>query len=321
MSVANEAPVDRPRAVDDADIDIGVPDVFGVLAKRKWTVAVVALLVAAASFASASTQKITYTSEGSVLVATTAQTAAGAAPLATENQLAESRQVASLVAQNLKLTDTPEQLLTGLSVSVPLGTQILEFKYTAATPDLAEKVAQGFVDAYLGYRAQLLKGMLESSRAVSDQVDVLRRSLVVAQAAAARPRSSGAAAASAQVDALTGQITALDQKLTTLLSSDNLVTSTTAQPAAPAVENRPAPVKQTIVGLMAGLVVGAFVAFAFEFLGRRRRERRKRERDTRVSAVRNEPHVLPADRITPDFGEMPQVTGWGSAARTPPSSS
>ena len=67
------------------------------------------------------------------------------------------------MVQNLKLSQTPEELLKGLSVTVPIGTQILDFKYTAATPALAQQVAQGFIDAYLSYRAELLKGMLASS--------------------------------------------------------------------------------------------------------------------------------------------------------------
>src|SRR5665213_2533103 len=107
MSIHNSTPSERPWAKDGAEIDVGLPDLLGVLAKRKWTIVIITILVAAVATAFAMKQKTIYTSEGTVLVATTAQaTSTGAQALATEKQLAQSDYVAGLVAKDLKLKQT-----------------------------------------------------------------------------------------------------------------------------------------------------------------------------------------------------------------------
>ena len=317
MSAGNGMPTEAPWAQADADIDIGFSDMFRVLTKRKLTVIVVTILVIVISVGSALKQSTTYTSEGSILIATTAQpTSGGGQVLTTEKALAHSRPVAIIAGQAAHQTQTPDALLSNLSVSVPLDTQILDFKYTAATPTLATVMAQAFINAYLQYRGQLLEDMLSSSQSISQQTDNLRKALADAQAQiSAATNPADAAAASAKVRTLTDQIAALDQKLTTLLSSDNLVTTATAQQAAPAVKN-PAPITKAIaVGLFAGLVVGAAAAFVFEYFGRRRRDR-----DPRITALRSEVHAFMAERSTEDGGEVPQYMSLPPTSGTPPSS-
>lgn len=314
MSMVDDVPAERPWTGEGADIDVGFPDLLSVLAKRKITLVVVAVLVAAISVGFAVTQKATYTSEGSVLVATTAQpTAGGAQVLATETQLARSRPVALLVVGDLGLRRTPEDVVKGLSVSVPLGTQLLDFKYTSASRADAQRIAQAFVDSYLKFRAQLLQGMLASSKAISDQADSLRQALADAEATAARSGNAAAVAtANAQAGSLTDEITALDQKLTTLLASDNLVTSTSAQNAAPAVVNKPSVVKAGVVGLVAGLLLGALAALAFEYVGRRPRKQRLSKRRQR------EAPDTPPDQVGDDDSGIRQVERWTRAVGHPP---
>ncbi len=304
MSIHNSTPPERPWAKDGAEIDVGVPDLLGVLAKRKWTIVIVTILVAAVATAFAMKQKTTYTSEGTVLVATTAQaTSTGAQALATEKQLVKSDYVAGLVAKNLKLTKTNKEILKNLSVTVPLDTQILDFKYTDQSPAVAQRVAQSFITNYLAYRAQLLQGMLASSAAVGNQAQALRTDLAAAQTAAAKAPvgSAASATANARANTLSDQITALDSRITTLLSSDNLVTSTSASSATPALKN-PTPLTRAIaVGIIAGLVVGALGALALEFVARKRRER-----EARILELRREVNAF-AERLAEDVGDITRV--------------
>lgn len=304
MSIHNGNSSDRPWATNTGELDVGFPDLLSVLTKRKWTIVVVTIIVAVVATAFAVKQKTTYTSEGTVLVATTAQPSSSTAdPLATEKQLAQSDYVAGLVAKDVKLRQTNKEILKGLSVSVPLGTQILDFKYTNQNPAIAQQTAQSFIKSYLAYRAQLLQGMLASSQAVSDQANALRHDLNVAQAAAANAPAGSAAAAAAnnRVDTLTDQITSLDIHLTTLLSSDNLVTTTSASSALPALKNDPPLSRAIVVGVIAGLVVGALAALMLEFV-----EHKRRDRDAHIVELRREVNAF-AERLAEDVGDITRV--------------
>jgi capsular polysaccharide biosynthesis protein len=312
MNIHNGTPTDSPWATDAGELDVGFPDLLSVLTKRKWTILIVTIIVAAVATAFAVKQKTTYTSEGTVLVATTAQPSSSSAdPLATEKQLAQSDYVAGLVAKDMKLRQTNKEILKGLSVSVPLGTQILDFKYTDQSPAIAQRTAQSFIKSYLAYRAQLLQGMLASSKAVSDQADQFRHDLAAAQAAAARaPAGSDAAAeANTRVNDLTDHITDLDTHLSTLLSSDNLVTTTSASSAQPALKNDPPLSRAIVIGVIAGLVVGALAALALEFV-----ERKRRDRQARIVELRREVNAF-AERLAEDVGDITRV-GIPSGHRT-----
>jgi uncharacterized protein involved in exopolysaccharide biosynthesis len=258
-----------------ADVDLGLSDVFAVLIARKWTVLGVALLVTAASVFSASRQATTYSSKASVIVTSAAQTSIEALQLlATEKRLARSRPVAAIVVEDLNLSETPEELLDNLSVRIPLDTQLLEFSYTASTPEAAERLTQGFVDAHMKYQAELLDGLVASTRAIDSQIDGLREELENAQTRVANASTTEElTAATTEVNSLTAQISALEQKRTTLLTAAP-VASTISEPATPAEQNSPPLVRAAVVGLLAGLVLGAFVAGLLELLSRRRSRNR-----------------------------------------------
>jgi len=237
----------------------------------------------AASILSAAQQKTTYSSDASVLLSSAAQTSVEAQQLlATEKELAASRSVAVIAVQDLRLTESPDRLLTGLSVSVPVSTQLLTFRYSAPDPAQAERLAQSFADAYLKYQSRLLDGLVASYRSLDQLADSLRSRLVVVQAAVASARDNAQkSAAMALVDSLTSQISLLQQQRTTLLTSA-LISSTIAERAAPASKNAPPLKRGAAVGLIAGLVLGAFVAFACEYALRGRRKRRGVDAGRRV---------------------------------------
>lgn len=263
-------------------LDLGFGDLWDLLGRRKWIVFGLALVVTAASLYSASRQETTYTSEASVVVASSAETSVEAQQvLTTEKRLAGSRAVAAIVVRDLKLQDSVDDVLGRLSIGVPLNTQLIEFRYTAVRPQTAERLAQAFVQAYVRYQARILDGLVASYRSIDQLADALRLRLANAQASANQATDPAAvAAAEVEIDALTDQLARVERQRTTLLTS-SLIASTIAERASPAVQNEPPLKRAGVAGLLAGLVLGSCVALAVDYSSRGRREARRNRRRLR----------------------------------------
>jgi capsular polysaccharide biosynthesis protein len=72
--------------------------------------------------------------------------------LETEAQLVRSDAVARATAERIGDPADPGDMLSGLEVSVPANTQILNIAYTAGSDAVAVRRAQGFAEAYLDFR-------------------------------------------------------------------------------------------------------------------------------------------------------------------------
>ena len=72
--------------------------------------------------------------------------------LETEAQLVSSDSVANAVAERIGDPGSASDLLSGLDVSVPANTQILNISYTAGSDAVAVRRAQGFAESYLDFR-------------------------------------------------------------------------------------------------------------------------------------------------------------------------
>src|SRR3990170_5141156 len=82
----------------------------------------------------------------------------------TEREIVLSTAVATLVAQELGVERTPQELLERVSVDFPQGSQILEISFSDPNPALARRGALAFAHGYLKYRAE------QAARDVQDQV-------------------------------------------------------------------------------------------------------------------------------------------------------
>ena len=69
--------------------------------------------------------------------------------MATEDRMASSAAVAKIVLAKLHLPGEPAELLRGLSVEVPVDTEILNFSYSAHAPEVAQQRTEMFAQAYL----------------------------------------------------------------------------------------------------------------------------------------------------------------------------
>jgi capsular polysaccharide biosynthesis protein len=266
------APANLPSTTSP-DAPVPISDVSRRVLRHKWLVVLITLVVAGASIASAVAAGVTYTSKASVVVVGTPDSSTGAQQLmATTKRLAGSRTVAELVIRNLALTESPERLLAGLSVSNPLDTQILDFGYTSASAAEAERFSGAFASAFLQYQGSLQASLVTSSRSIDQLADSLRSRLVGAQAAVAAA-TDPAASAQAQklVTDLTNEIASVEQRRASLLAEAPTV-SVLAEDAAPGVRSDPSIVRAAVVGVLAGFVLGVFAALAFDLLmGQRRR--------------------------------------------------
>jgi uncharacterized protein involved in exopolysaccharide biosynthesis len=262
----------QPSVVSN-DFELGVGDVVGVLRARAWLIIVVAVMVSAAAVLSAARQEPTYSSMGSVVVATTAQNSGqGTQLLATDKELARSRAVATLAAKQLRSKESVDDLRAKVSVSVPHGTHLLQFRATAATEGAAERLTDAFLSSYVRYKGQLLDDMVSATSAIDKRTDALRLRVADAEAAAAdAPTPEARAAARDAIASLTSEINTLDQQRTRLLDSVPAA-ATIADNASPGKRDQP-PLKRTaVVGFIAGLVLGAALAYVLEHFKKRRQK-------------------------------------------------
>src|SRR6266542_4138614 len=134
--------------------------------------------------------------------------------MATERLVANSSAVAKVVLATLHLRDTPDGVLQGLSVEVPVDTEILDFSYSAHDPRVAQQRAEGFAQAYLTVRHQkLVDDVLASQRSLQSQLRALNDSLAAVEKKAAGASPHQQDLLRAQAASLTNEIGVRQQKL------------------------------------------------------------------------------------------------------------
>jgi uncharacterized protein involved in exopolysaccharide biosynthesis len=235
----------------------------------------VTAIVAIAAVASSYRTGTPYVSDASVLISTGASTTVQVQQsMNTEKALASSRAVAASVVDRLHLHESLDAVLSGLSADVLLETQVLELTYSDARPERAKRLAQAFADAYVAYRGQLVDRVVASYATLDARIADLRDQLTRAQAdVAGAADPSAATAARERVNTLSSQLVQLEQRRDGLFA--------TAPVNAVVVESASTPKKVTrstirnlILGLGAGFVLGGLLAYALEVRAVKRRRTR-----------------------------------------------
>jgi polysaccharide biosynthesis transport protein len=191
--------------------------------------------------------------------------------MATEKQVASSVAVAERVIRQLTVRETPQQVLSGLSLSVPVDTDVLVFAYTAGDPRVAQRLAQAFADAYLEYhREELGQAIAAVTSAIDDRIETLRRELTTAtERAAGQSDAAKRAALHVAVTSLLAQIGVQEQRAASAtdgLSVTGRVLAAASKPVGPSQPRLPVNV---LIGVVLGLLLGVCVAAARASLGRR----------------------------------------------------
>jgi polysaccharide biosynthesis transport protein len=112
----------------------------------------IALAVTAGAYVVAKAQKSTYTSQATVVVFGESSSANSQQPviMATEKGIISSQAVLSIAARSVGLSQTALQ--NGLSVTVPVDTDLLQIAFSDQNPRLAQRAAAGIAYAYVAYR-------------------------------------------------------------------------------------------------------------------------------------------------------------------------
>jgi capsular exopolysaccharide synthesis family protein len=278
------------------------------LLRRRWLlIALVTALILSAAVASTFLAEPTYQSRATVLVraATGDPLAPGGGQrgvnLDTERQLVLSTVVAQEAAKTMRFSGPPTDLIDQVSVTVPSDTQVLIISYSAPEPQLAQRGAQAFAEAYLSYREErALQAVTSAGSTLQRRIRLLQEQLNTANATIADPGADAddKRQAAASRDFLVGQLGVLRAQSATL----SVVDIATGEVIAPArVPERPAS-PNLVLNTLAGLFLGLIVAVALAFV-----------RDRSMEAIGGR-EGLEQLLNRPVLGVIPNDTGWKKRA-------
>lgn len=236
---------------------VNLREYLTVLRVRKWWIVLATVLVVGSALAYSFRQTAIYTSRAQVLVESSAVSPDEVAPqlnMETERELATSTEVAKLAAEELG-EDASEiyALLANLSVDVIPDTELLTFEYASSDPEDAAERAQAFASAYLQSRINRTQEVLEVQR---EQIQQL-----ISSTRAQREDTND----EVLQEQLTATLLSYQQQLAQLTAPDNFRVGSVTQPAGvPSEPTSPNHLKTAIIGLLAGLPLGAGLAFLRE---------------------------------------------------------
>lgn len=252
-----------------------IEEALYVLRQRKWSILGIAVVVVALALVVSSRRTPIYQAEASVLV--TPLEGASEVPtdpnLATEAVLAGSVAVAEVVAERLGLDDGPRDLLSGLSVDSPEGTEILELSYRHSNPAEARQLAQAFAEGYLEYRRRTAtEALVESAEAIRGELAALERRLERVEGELAGTDEDDPRFSNLESEASLLQGLILQRQLDELALRDRVSVGDVVEPAAePSTPTSPNHVVNAGFGLAAGLALGIGLAFLRDRLSGRLR--------------------------------------------------
>lgn len=244
----------------------------------------------------------------------------------TQAQVVGSSLIAARVAKSLKLNTTLSDLVS--MVNVQAGeTQILEVDATAASPDLAAALANGFARQYVLYRreftATTLGALARNTRArmaqlqiqiqeVEAEIERLRAPLSSSGNVSGQPESSQRRRLddlTTRRDNLADQLTSLRQRASDLRSSAESVRGGAGQviqrAVSPVAPTRPKAMRDIPVGLLAGLLLAPVLAFLLEYFDDRIRSGSDVESRTGTSVL----------AVVPKLGLLERLRSRGSVLK------
>jgi succinoglycan biosynthesis transport protein ExoP len=285
-------------------------DYISILQVRKWSIVLVTLMVVGVALLFSSRQTPMYRSETRFLVKPVSisgdegDTRSGL-NMETERQLLASTGVARIVSNNLDLDRAPNALLGNLAVEVITGTEILLISYQASDPRRARDMTNEFSRAYaLFRRQQVLEDLRATSNDVRDEIADLRTEQAeVEQSLGTEPvNSPERGELEGDIAGFEAQIAALEQDLQDLVNPVDLQVGEVIQPAQiPSEPVSPDHIRTGALSLVAGLLLGAGVAFVRERLDDRLRGRADLEEHLGA----------------PVLAVIPRVASWRKSSATP----
>lgn len=256
---------------------IELREYFRILWARKWTGLILFTLVVAGVMYYSYRQTPVYESEAQVLlpappaaVDDSGGVVFGKLSIEDEAAVASSEAVAARVAEALKrqgINATPSELAGSVVVGPKKGTSILLFRASNTDPKKAATIAQSFADQYLIYRReQQIKAVFDIPLAsIKQQLSEVNRALV--RTARVDPvRNPEVAAERVRLTTLRSDLLRQQREITALIeqlkTSDNVI-KRAGVPSKPA---RPDHVRDGILAMIVGLVIGSAGAFVRDYM-------------------------------------------------------
>lgn len=297
---------------DDQTEVLELRDYLRVVRRRKWTIALVTLLVVGAAVGASLLQTPVYQGTAEVLLQAratdslfdpnTGQRNDPVRAVATEIQVLKSRPVRDLVRKEL-----------GSAPKVAAGakgqTDVIEVKAESTDPERAALIANAYARSYIDFRrTQAVDDLLAAAEHIQAKIVDLQAQIDVLGASAAPTERNGGRAAPADAsqrrDQLLGQQALFRQKIDQL-QVDAALKSGGAQLVTPAVAPtapiRPTPARNGLLALVIGSMLGVGLAFLREHLD---------------DAIRTKDDLERAAGGLPVLNVIPVVPGWKDRKKT-----
>jgi len=158
------------------------PSLIREVGARKWSVAAVAALAVASGIYFSLRLPPTYAAEARVLVTPIDPagdaTFAPSPNMATELEIALSTELARTVRDRLGLHIPASELMEGLSIDNPIGTELLILTFTDRDPAFARQATEAYAEEYVRLRRRgAVQARLESVRETQDRIAALSAEL------------------------------------------------------------------------------------------------------------------------------------------------
>lgn len=187
--------------------------------------------------------------------------------LQTEAALVRTQAVAEIAASIMGEQAPDADLRTRVRATVPSSTQVLEIAYTGDSAQEAQQGAQAFADAFLVYRSQRAQESADRrTSALGDQRESLEGNLreATAQLSAAEDGSADQTYLRQLVESYTDQLSVLDAEASGLSDVDVDPGQVISPAEVPSTAGGLGLAVFTGAGLLAGLALGAALAFVRE---------------------------------------------------------
>jgi capsular exopolysaccharide synthesis family protein len=271
-----------------------------VLNRRRWVIVVATCLVVAAAVAFSVLQTPVYQSHARVIIQQSQslfQTSYGdyidPARIQTEIEVIGGEAVQTSVRQ--RMGSAP-----GVTASVVGNTAVIDIAATSTVPAEAAKVATTYAETYIDYtRQRAVDSLLAATKQVQEKISDLDKQIADAdaRAAAARP-ANGAASLTPEQDGLRSQRAAFKEKVDQVqidVALKNGGAELAAHGSVPTTPIRPTPVRNTLLGLLVGLIVGTALAFVADQLD---------------DSLKTKDDLGRLAGDLPILGVIPKVAGW-----------
>jgi len=255
-------------------------DYLNVLRTRKWIVIQAVVSVTLVALVLSLIQSPTYVGQAKVLITNQDTGAAifgtaigdiGGQPersLLTQVQLMQLRPLAEATIRKLGLQESPEALLSRVTVTAVGQTNVVTIVASDGDPQRAADIANEMANSYVAWSRDSKR---ESIKAAADEVqsrldDSRQQILALGKRISAQGKTDEL---SAELSIATGLYTTLAEKLETLRVNEQLeigagrVVSTAIGGTSPV---SPQPMRNAILGMIVGLVLGVSLAFLLEYL-------------------------------------------------------